>query len=211
MNLRHKLERKLGFLAIPNLMIVIVATMFTVFLIDFLTPQIRIIGWLTLSWDHVVLQGQFWRIISFLFVPLNSSPLFIIFTLYFYYLIGSTLERHWGTFLFNVYYLIGIVGMILCAMLTGYATNTYLNLSLFFAFAFLNPNFQVLLFFVLPLKIKYLAYANAAIFGYLLITEDSSTRLQIIFSVVNLFLFFGKDFYHMARTKWNHRHHRKNW
>ncbi len=87
---------------------------------------------------------------------------FIAFSLYFYYLIGTALEREWGSFWFDVYYFCGAIGTVIAGFITGSATNYYLNMSLFFAFAALYPNFQVLLFFFIPIKIKWLAYVDAA-------------------------------------------------
>lgn len=92
------------------------------------------------------------------------------------------LEREWGTAKFNVFYGLGIllnvvVGFLLYAVtaplypshllpLLTTASMTYVNLSLFFAFATLYPNMQVLLFFIIPIKIKWLAWIDAALFGW---------------------------------------------
>lgn len=97
---------------------------------------------------EAVLHGQIWlwRLITFVFIPPNSNILFILFSLYFYWLIGSSLENQWGAFRFNVYYLCGMIGTILAGLITGYASNSYLNLSLFLAFALMYPDYQVMVF-----------------------------------------------------------------
>ena len=86
-----------------------------------------------------VLQGEVWRLITFIFVPSASTPISLLLTLYLMWLIGHTLEQSWGDFRFNVYYLLGVLGAILAAVITGWGTTYYLNLSLFFAFAMLYP------------------------------------------------------------------------
>lgn len=210
MNILRKLERKLGFLAVPNLMLVIVGTMFLVFALELLTPQLQLRQWMGLDWSKV-LQGEVWRVFTFLFIPPPVSAFWIIISLYFYYWIGSSLEQYWGTFSFNCYYFIGAMGAIATAALTGSAENMFLNLSLFFSFAILNPDVKVLLFFVIPVKIKYLAYANAVFFLIDFIVGTASTRVGIVLSLVNLLLFFGGDLYRNARLRFDQRHNRRNW
>ena len=124
--------------------------------------------------------------------------------------IGHTLENTWGDFKFNVYYFCGVVGNIIAAMLTGYGMNSYLNLSLFFAFAVLYPDFQVMLFFILPVKIKYLALIDAAYFVLMLIVGDWATRAAILLSLVNFILFFGGDFVRMIRQQAGYQKTRRN-
>ncbi len=205
----YKLERKIGRFAIPNLMLVIVTGMLTVFAADFVIPALNLSGYLSLDW-HMVMQGQVWRLITFIFLPPSSSVLWIFITLYFNYLIGHTLENTWGDFKFNVYYFCGVVGNIIAAMLTGYGMNSYLNLSLFFAFAVLYPDFQVMLFFILPVKIKYLALIDAAYFVLMLIVGDWATRAAILLSLVNFILFFGGDFIRMIRQQAGYQKTRRN-
>ena len=127
-------ERKCGRIAIPNLMMLIVAGMFAVFLCDLLMPQLQVSNWIVFDRD-LIFQGQVWRVLSFIFLPTSSSVVWIIFSLYFYYLIGSSLEQQWGAFRFNVYYFIGVIATVIGGFITGSAVNTFLNLSLFFAFA----------------------------------------------------------------------------
>lgn len=91
------------------------------------------------------------------FLPSASTPISLLLTLYLMWLIGHTLEQSWGDFRFNVYYLLGVLGAILAAVITRWGTTYYLNLSLFFAFAMLYPEMRLLLFFIIPVKIKWLA------------------------------------------------------
>ena len=108
---------------------------------------------------------------------------------------GTALENRWGSKRFNLYYLFGILGADLGGMLFGYGTNYFLNLSLFLAFACLYPDFEILLFFVLPLKIKYIAYLDAAYLVYLLISNPWGARASMLLSLLPFFMFFGRDLY----------------
>ncbi|MEG1849750.1 MAG: rhomboid family intramembrane serine protease, partial [Oscillospiraceae bacterium] len=159
-----KLERKYGRFGIPDLMMVVSTVMVLVYLFDMVQNRIYLQGMLSLS-RAAILDGQVWRLVSFIFAPPPSSPLFVLLAIYFYLFLGRTLENQWGSFRFTLYYLFGMLGCIAAAMLTGYGTNSYLNLSLFLAFAFLYPDLEVLLFFFLPIKVKYLAYLDWAFFA----------------------------------------------
>lgn len=198
--LLDRLERKLGRFAIPNLMTVIIFGMVLVYLIDtFTNPDYTFNLSSLLYFDRAaIFSGQVWRVLTFVFMPPNENLLFVVIELYFYYLIGSALERQWGSFRFNVYYLTGVIGTIIGGFITGFATNEYLNLSLFLAFAMLFPNFQVLLFFFIPIKIKYLAWIDAIFMFVQLIFSPWSARVMLIVAFANFLLFFGKDLlYHI--------------
>lgn len=199
----NKMERKLGRFSIPNLMLYITATILVVYLADFMLGM-GITGYLTLT-RRAVFSGQVWRLITFIFVPPTYSVVSLLFSLYFYYIIGSGLEAQWGSFRFNLYYFCGMAGAILAAMITGYGSATYLNLSLFLAFAALFPDFQVLLFFLFPIKVKYLAYLDWGLFAvslvFALISRDWGTVGAIAASIANYFLFFGGDIARYFRDK----------
>lgn len=191
-----RLERRFRWLAIPNLMLIIVGAMAIVFIMDFAignTTGRSLIS--ILSFDRAaIMAGQVWRVVTFLFVPPSTSVIWVIFGLYFYYMIGSTLENQWGAFGFTLYYLIGALGSIISGFIAGSVTNSYLNLSMFFAFALLYPDYQILLFFFIPIKMKYLALLDAVSFIVMFILGGWSTRLAIIVALINLFIFFGPNF-----------------
>ena len=147
------------------------------------------------------MRGQIWRLVTFVFVPPSSSPIFILFALYFYYMIGVGLENQWGKVKFNLYYLVGMLGSIIAALITGYADNTFLNLSLFFAYAALYPDEQVLLFMILPIKMKYLALVDAALYLYYFIVGTASTRITIVLCLLNVALFLGGDIINTIRRE----------
>ena len=177
-------------------MLIIVGAMAIVYIMDLAisnTTGQSLISILTFDRD-AIFSGEVWRIFTFLFIPPSTSIFFVIFALYFYYMIGSTLENQWGAFGFTVYYILGALGSIISGLISGYTTNSYLNLSLFFAFALLYPDFQIMLFFFIPIKMKYLALIDAAGFVFMFILESWAGRLAIIMSLVNLFIFFGPNF-----------------
>ena len=166
---------------IPNLMLYIVIGNVAVYLLSVLTRSndIGALNFLAFSLGGL-LRGEVWRIITFVFVPEYTSPFWLIVSLYFYYWIGSTLEREWGTARFNLYYLSGtlltVLGAVLSSLITGQygllvAGTTYVNLSMFLAFAVLFPNVQVLLFFILPVKMKWLAWVDGALFALGIVTS----------------------------------------
>ena len=146
-----QMERKFGRYAIPHLMYILSGIMLAVYLIDLFFPGTPMQSLLALDMD-LVARGQIWRFLTFLFLPPSSSPLWVLLNLYFYCLLGNALEQEWGTFRLYLFYLSGILGSVLAALVTGYGVNQYLNLSLFLAFAALYPNFELLLFFAVPVN-----------------------------------------------------------
>jgi len=166
-----KLERKLGRFAIPNLMMYIIVLYGVGFVLDLLDSGFY---YQYLSLDAAaILRGEVWRIVTFLIQPPSNSLIFIIFALYLYYMIGRSLENVWGAFRFNLYFFSGVLFHVIAAIVTYLVLGinlplgtSYLNLSLYFAFAALYPNVEFLLFMVIPVKVKYLAWINGAYFVY---------------------------------------------
>ena len=181
---------------IPNLMNIIVMGSVLVYLLDMFS-QNSFSSLLYFSLPHI-LQGQVWRLITFVFIPLNSSLIWFVLSTYLYWMIGTTLEREWGSTKFTLFYVMGVVLNILLGLLTGYATMTYVNLSMFFAFATLYPNTQFFIFFFIPVKVKWLAWLDAALFAWsvvnYLIHGQFLLALIPILAILNYFLFFSADF-----------------
>jgi membrane associated rhomboid family serine protease len=208
-NWLDKVQRKVKFKGIKGLMIYIIALNAIVFFLYYLDPTGNAVFKLTMS-PYKVLQGEVWRLITFAVIPPTLSPIWLIFTLYFYYLIGTTLEHEWGTFKFNVYYFSGILFTVIgCFITGGSATSVYLNMSLFLAFAFIFPNYQVLLFFILPVKMKYLALLDGAFLLLSVITQPIPGKIAVVASVLNFLIFFGKDLVMLVfnRKQAYSRHH----
>ena len=211
-SLLERLERKLNRYAIRNLMLYIVIGMAAVFVIDMVVAPVTGFSasrWLSFN-RPAILRGEVWRVITFIFIPPNSSPLFIIFSLYFYWMIGTGLQNQWGSFRFNLFYLCGVIGSAIAGFITGATTNVYLNMSLFLAFALIYPDFQVLLL-ILPVKVKWLALIDAAMLLLMLVTGSWADRLALAMSLANLALFFWRDGYLTIKNAYRRYQWKKNW
>lgn len=205
----NKLERKIGKYSVPYLLYVISALTLAVYLIDLIMPSADLMSLLSLNMSQVM-RGQVWRLVTFVIIPQTNSIFWLILELYFYCFIGNALEREWGSFKLNVFYFFGIVGTVLAACLTGYGFNTYLNFSLFFAFAILWPDEEVLLFFILPIKMKWLAVVDAVFFGFRLIFGSMGERASILMSLINVAVFFGPDFIDTVKKQAKYHKTRSN-
>lgn len=199
MNFINKLNRKFGKYAIHNLMLYIVILYAFGFLIQIMNPMIYS-EFLMLDVEKV-LQGQIWRLVTFIILPPSYSPLFLAFALYLYYSIGTALENAWGAFRFNLYYFSGILLNVLAIFILYFITGesykwgiSYLNDSLFLAFAALFPNVQFLLFFIIPVKVKYLGILYGAVTLFSICTNFINgsyfLSIAIVVSMLNFLLFF---------------------
>lgn len=193
-------------------MLYLVIAMAGVYIVELFVPNVSLISYMIFD-RELIFAGQWWRVITWILIPLSSSIIFIIFSLYFYYLIGLGLEHSWGSFKFNLYYLVGIIATIIGGFITGTTDNTFLNYSLFFAFAILYPDFQVMLFFFIPIKIKWLALVDLLFFIISLIFSPMYIRVAIIASMLNFILFFYEDFGKFIKNQiyyFKHRNKYKN-
>lgn len=192
MRLLEKLERKIGFIAIPQLTIILIAGQ-TLFFVMGLMGNVSPAN-IMLSAD-AVMAGEYWRLLTFLFVPPATSPIFILFAWYLFYLMGSALEEHWGEFQYTIFILIAYLMTVAVSFLVpgAYLTNSYIAGSVFLAFAFLFPDFELLIFFVLPVRIKWLALLTWLGYGYSIIFGSMPTRVMVIASIANFLLFFARD------------------
>ncbi len=198
MSLLTRLERLFGRLAIENLSLYLVIGQVFVFLLAMLGRDLT--GLIALQADHVV-AGEFWRLFTFVFEPPPSSPVFIVFAWYMFYLMGGALEHFWGVFRYNFFLFIGWLFTVVAAFLFPHvaATNVFAGGSVFLAFAYLNPDFELLIFFILPLKIKWIALIQWLGYAFLLIVEPWPARLAILASIANFLVFFGRDIVQRAR------------
>lgn len=181
---------------IRNLMLFIVIGNAAVYIFSMMDTTGDFLRYLYLS-PYLILRGQIWRLVTFVLVPENTNLLFLAVFLYFYYFIGSSLENQWGTGKFTVYYIFGmlltIIYSFIASLITGfnqlfYIGASYINLSMFFAFATLFPDNRVLLFFIIPIKIKWLAYLNAA---YFVVSMIGGRTLLPLIALLNYLLFCG--------------------
>jgi hypothetical protein len=148
-----------------------------------------------------VRAGQVWRLVTFLFIPTETSPWWVLIMLYFTWWVGSSLEQHWGSFKFNAYYALGALGTIVAAVVAGPQSNTWLDASLFLAFATTFPDLQILLLFILPIRVKWLGIVAGLAIGAALVLGDWTTRAAIGGAMGNYLLFFGGHWMHVWKSR----------
>ena len=199
-NWLNKLERRYGRFGIPNLTNILVGGQILVLAIELFVDR-TVTFWLGLS-RTLLLQGQVWRALSFVFIPFSGgSILSVVLGIYFTWFIGTALEREWGDFRYTVYLLSGVLGTVLACLLTGVTASTYcLSLSLLLAFAMLYPEVQVLLFFVIPLRVKYLGIVAAVLWVLSFLGAPLGQKLSLLLSMANVWLFFGPMGYRAIRA-----------
>ncbi len=186
----------------------------------------QIIAWLAMMLFyaplplHLVLDrwslfhGQIWRLITFLFVPVSftPNPLFFALSVYLIYWIGSSLENAWGSFKFDVYLGLGVLGAWLACLLTGTGSAMSLYYSLFFAFAYLFPEVQLLLFFIIPVKVKWLgAIAGILYLLNIIFAGSLASSLALIVGMLNFLVFFGKGTFLAIKREIEQRRRRREW
>ncbi len=202
-----RLEYRFSRFAIQNFMTVIIGVMAFVYVLDFVfVARVgRTLSSLLYFDRALIMSGELWRIFTFILIPPDRSPIFIIFALYLYWLYGSALEEQWGAFRFNLFYLCGIVGTVIAGFIVGSSTNSFLNMSIFFAFALLYPDFELRIMLLIPIKVKYIAFAGLILYVYAFIFYPLSYKAAIIAAFINVILFFYKDFIStVKRLKQNH-------
>lgn len=216
MKFLDKLERKFGRYAIQNISLMLIICYAFGYAIQFVNADF--LNYLTLN-PYLILRGQIWRLITWILIPPSDFGIFTILTLYFYYWIGTTLERTWGTFRYNVYLLSGMLFTILGAfVLLAYSyavfapqiamvgsrafftdgigyffrafSTYYVNLSIFLAFALTFPDMQVLLFFIIPIRIKWLGILDAIMTVYTFFASGIAYKIIIGASLLNVIVFF---------------------
>ena len=198
MNFLNKLERKFGRYAIHNLSMYLIIG----YVVGYVFELLGIMQFFTLN-PEAILHGQIWRLVTWVITPPESLSIFTIIMLYFYYSLGTALERTWGAFRYNVYIISGLlfstVGVILLYvgnLLLGnqigiYGVSTYyLCLSIFLAFAVEYPNMEVLLMFIIPVKIKYMAYLDVIYLLYVMYISGWTGRVLIIACLLNFIVLF---------------------
>jgi len=198
-----KLERRWGKYAIANLTFWIMVCQIAVWgfglFTNFPVESLALV-------PEDVLRGQIWRLFTFLFIPpIQEISFWLIFIWYLFYFFGSTLEKEWGEFRYNLFIFVGLAATVVASMVTllivpegfwgqvGGVPNSYLLTSVTLAFAILFPNFELLLFFILPVKIKWIAWFTLAMWA--LSAGPSPLAWLLIFAaLLNIGVFFGGNF-----------------
>jgi membrane associated rhomboid family serine protease len=174
-----------------------------VFVVASMFPDARLINWLAFDFE-MLMAGQVWRLFTFVFIPPTPNIFFMLIACYFYYWIGKTLENEWGKLKFNIFYLAGMLATILfCVLTRTEGTALYLNMSLFFAYATLYPEQRILLFLIIPVKIKYVAFIMAAIFFVIPMFDfrEFPMNLLPLVAMLNYFLFFWDKIRKLAKNQ----------
>jgi hypothetical protein len=211
MNWVDRLERRFGRFAIPHLPMIMTTSQVVIFALSLFQPAVGTIATLR---PGQLRQGEFWRLFGPLLEPVSLDPIFFIFSIMLFYLICDALERTWGTFRFNIYILVGWLLNVAVALGAMYfappdilMSAAYLQLSLFVAFAWLFPDFELNIFFVFPVKVKYLALISWVFLVLALARALATFRhggwleaLTILASVGNFLIFFGPDLLRAARA-----------
>ena len=216
-------EKKFGKYAINNLSLTLIMCYAAGYLIEMVLPGL--FYFLTLN-PYAIIHGQVWRLVTWILIPPDSSNLFfVLLMLYFYYSLGTSLERTWGTYRYNVYIFSGMLFTIIGSFLMmGYCymvrpadmvsygpsvffsavsplfSTYYVNMSIFLAFAATFPEVQVLLMFIIPIKVKVLGI----IYGVMLIANfiqgSAYSRFAMAASLFNFVVFWitSKNHIHMS-------------
>ena len=213
MDLKYKIKRFFRNISIENLMTYIAASMAIIFVGDLFTDGMMS-SFLSFNRD-AILQGQVWRLITFLMLPQSSSPIWIVFSIYFYWFIGKQTENQWGSHNLTMYFLTGAVLLIASGFATGYTNASFLYFSLFLVYAHLNPYHQFLMFMVIPIEARWMALIDAVYmlsdfaraFTFYAYSPKLAAALQLSVAVAFLtyFIFFGKDHFGGIVNKFKHR------
>ena len=185
------LERKLQWLAIPNIAILLVTLQVMGFLMTLMNP----IWFYQLALDPrlVLGQGEYWRLITFLALPLSTSPIWILFSLWFLYFIVNTIETHWGAFRTTLYVLVSILITIAFSLTTLFPISqaTDFESTLFLAAAMLYPEMEIRLYMAIPVKMKWLAWLSLGYLGFRFFESPWIYRFYLLAIYSNFFIFFG--------------------
>ncbi len=187
---------------IPNLMLYISLGTALVYLFTMISQDLTLYYLLCFN-RAAILRGQVWRLITYPLTFLNGNVLLMFIALMCYYSLGRAMENLWGTLRFNLFYLSGVVMMdIYCMIFNTQADASYLNLSLFLAYATLYPDAQFLLFFIIPVRAWIFALLDLVLVIYGLIFYRFPDNLFSVISLANYFLFFGKDVLNVIPMSW---------
>ena len=197
-NWLDKMERRFGRYAIRNLTMYLLAGDAIGYLLSFTMPQL--LTYFTLE-PALILKGQVWRLLSWVIIPPNDNIIFVIFMMLLYYSLGNTLESYWGAFRYNVYIFSGILFTVIGAFIvngliggiTGFGSlysTYYINMSIFLACASIMPDYQLLLYGIIPIKMKWLAILDVVLLAVDAVQGGLIIRIVIIASLLNFIIFF---------------------
>ncbi len=220
LNKMSNFEKRFGKYAIQNISLILILCYVVGYVIDLINADFLM--YLTLN-PYAILHGQVWRIFTWVIIPPSSLDIFTIIMLLFYYNIGTSLEHTWGTYRYNVYLLSGMLFTVLgCFIWLGiqyflgsrgigiynnsnvasqFFSTYYINMSIFLAFAATFPDVQVLLMFLVPVKVKWLGILYGLVLAYdFLFSGSLVIRIAIASSLLNFLIFFVTSRSHIHMT-----------
>ena len=198
------LERKMPWLSVPHIAILLITLQgFGFFLVN---SDPMWMSRLALFPENVLHNGEWWRLVTFLAMPLSLSPIWMIFTAWFLYSILNSIETEWGAFKTTFYVAISIFVTIAFSLGFSYPVLSIQEFSstLFLAAAALFPEQEIRLYMIVPVKMKYMAYLALAFFAYHLVIGSWMDRLFLIAIYSNYLLFFGPSLWFQVRD-WKRR------
>lgn len=199
MNFSSRLERLLSWIAIPGLIRYVVLVNALVFLLHLMAPGYE--SMLTLN-REAILHGEIWRLITWIFIPETMRPFWIFFALLFLWFLGEGLEQSLGAFRVTLFYFSGMIGCTIVGLIFGgYGANTFLNLSLLYAFATLHPNYKVLFLFVIPMRIGWMALLSGILTAIGSLGQPAAVQAALVTTLLNYLLYFWPFLF----AKWNDR------
>jgi len=211
MSFLDRLEHRFGRFAIPGLIRYVVALNALVYVLAKINPYFVV--QLALLPEKII-QGQVWRLVTYIFIPQFGSFLLpdwlgAVMYLLFLWWVGNGLEHALGPFRLTLYYLTGMAGVTVAAFLEAYFMGdvgggfsaALLNTSLLFAFAQFYPDEVIFVMYIIPAKVKWLAWLAAALLAFHFMDADWSYRVSLIVALGNYFIFFGPEMYRNARTR----------
>lgn len=188
MHFLHRLERRCPWIALPGLIRYVALFNALVFVLHLVAPGYESL--LTLN-REAILQGEVWRLVTWIFIPETFQPFWIFFALLFLWFLGEGLEEALGAFRLTLFYATGMIACTVVALIFGsYGANTFLNLSLLYAFATIHPDYKVLFFFVIPLRISWLAILSCCLTAIGTLTEPRAVQAALVITLANYLLFF---------------------
>lgn len=151
---------------------------------------------------RVLQLGEWWRLGTFVFAPPPVGILWSVMAWWAFYFIGSALEAFWGAFRVTAFVVVGYILTVIGGLLTPFdATTNFFLGSIFLAFAYLNPDFEILLFFILPVRIKWLGLLTWIGYVYVLVWGSPPERAQVLAVATDFLLFFGRDLWLTLKLK----------
>lgn len=204
-----KLERRFGHLAIPQLVNGLLVGQLMAGLVVLLFNR-NFTSYIVLS-RIALLQGQVWRLITFLFQPIWLGGVFGILNLLFYFWIGNALTRLWGDFRMMVFFVLGILGAWASCLLVGYATPDAIFMSMLFAYTWLWPEQTALLFGVIPFKMKYLGWLELFFWAVNFLTGSLAVKVSLVLGLAGFLAFYGKELVVWCKDTLAAQKRRRDW